>query len=108
MEIKDKIFIAGSRGLVGSALIRYFIQKGYINLLIPPHSELEFMDSQAVSIYFKQNKPDYVFLAAAKIGGILVNNTCPADFIYQNLMIQNNIIHQAFIPDLVKSAFKQM
>lgn len=105
MEKKDKIFIAGSGGLVGSALIRLLEKNGYTNLLKPSHSELELMDSQAVSDYFEKNKPDYVFLAAAKVGGILANNSYPADFIFQNLMIQNNIIHQSYIHNVKKLLF---
>jgi len=105
MEKTDKIFIAGPKGLVGSAIIRHLEKKGYPCLLTPSHSELELLDSRAVSAYFKKNKPDYVFLAAAKVGGILANNTYPADFIYQNLMIQNNIIHQSHVHHIKKLLF---
>ena len=105
MKKIDKIFIAGPRGLVGSAIIRHLEKKGYTSLLAPTHSELELMDSQAVSAYFKKNKPKYVFLAAAKVGGILANNTYPADFIYQNLMIQSNIIHQSHVHNIQKLLF---
>jgi len=105
MEKTDNIFIAGPRGLVGSAIIRHLEKTGYTNLLAPSHSELELMDSQAVSAYFKKNKPEYVFLAAAKVGGILANNTYPADFIYQNLMIQNNIIHQSYVHNIKRLLF---
>ncbi|WP_457553052.1 NAD-dependent epimerase/dehydratase family protein, partial [Desulfobacula sp.] len=101
----DKIFIAGSKGLVGSAIIRHLEKKGYTHLLTPSHSELELLDPRAVSAYFKKNSPDYVFLAAAKVGGILANNTYPADFIYQNLMIQNNIIHQSYAHNIKKLLF---
>ncbi len=105
MEKNSKIFIAGPRGLVGSALIRHLEKKGYTNLLTPPHSELELLDNQAVSLYFEKNKPVYVFFAAAKVGGILANSTYPADFIYQNLIIQTNIIHQAYIHKVKKLLF---
>jgi GDP-L-fucose synthase len=105
MKKSAKIFIAGPKGLVGSAIIRHLEKKGYTNLLVPSHSELELMDSQAVSGYFDRNKPEYVFLAAAKVGGILANSTFPADFIHQNLMIQNNIIHQSHIHRIKKLLF---
>ncbi|MBC8441375.1 MAG: GDP-L-fucose synthase [Deltaproteobacteria bacterium] len=105
MKKTDKIFIAGPKGLVGSALVRHLEKKGFTNLLIPSHSELELLDTQSVAAYFEKNKPDYVFLAAAKVGGILANSTYPADFIYQNLMIQNNIIHQSFVHNIKKLLF---
>jgi len=105
MEKTDNIFIAGSRGLVGSAILRHLTKKGFTNLLAPSHSELELMDSDAVSAYFKKKMPRYIFLAAAKVGGILANNTYPADFIYQNLMIQNNIIHQSYVHRVKKLLF---
>ena len=96
MNKQSTIFIAGSKGLVGSGLIRCLEKNGYTNILAPIHSELELMDQQSVSSYFEKYRPEYVFLAAAKVGGILANNTFPADFIYQNLMIQNSIIHQSY------------
>lgn len=105
MEKDAKIFIAGPRGLVGSALVRHLSQKGYTNLLTPSHAELELLDPTAVATYFQSHKPDYVFLAAAKVGGILANNTYPADFIYQNLMIQNNIIHQSYLHKVKRLLF---
>ena len=105
MKKTDKIFIAGPKGLVGSAIIRHLVKTGYTHLLAPSHSELELMDNQSVSRYFEKNKPDYVFLAAAKVGGILANSTYPADFIYQNLMIQNNIIHQSYVHNIKKLLF---
>ena len=105
MKKTDKIFIAGPKGLVGSALIGHLEKNGYTNLLAPFHSELELMESLAVSRYFEKNKPKYVFLAAAKVGGILANSTYPADFIYQNLMIQNNIIHQSYVHNIKKLLF---
>ncbi len=105
MEKTDKIFIAGQKGLVGSALIRHLTKQGYTNLLTPSHAELELLDTQSVSAWFKKNRPDYVFLAAAKVGGILSNETYPADFIYQNLMIQTNIIHQSYVHKVKKLLF---
>ncbi len=105
MEKEAKIFIAGPKGLVGSALIRHLTKNGYTNLLTPTHAELELLDTQSVATYFEKNKPDYVFLAAAKVGGIMANNTYPADFIYENLMIQNNIIHQSYLNKVKKLLF---
>ncbi len=105
MDLNSKIFIAGGRGLVGSALIRCLKKKGYLNILAPVHSELELMDQKAVSDYFQKEQPAYVFLAAAKVGGILANNTFSADFIYTNLMIQNSIIHQSFVHNVKKLLF---
>jgi GDP-L-fucose synthase len=105
MKKSDKIFIVGPRGLVGSALVSYLTKDGYTNLLTPYHAELELMDTPAVSSYFERNRPDYVFLAAAKVGGILANSTYPADFIYQNLMIQSNIIHQSYVHKVKKLLF---
>lgn len=105
MEKDAKTFIAGPKGLVGSALVRHLTQKGYTNLLTPSHAELELLDPTAVATYFQTHQPDYVFLAAAKVGGILANNTYPADFIYQNLMIQNNIIHQSYLNKVKRLLF---
>lgn len=105
MEKTDKIFIAGPKGLVGSALVRHLEKTGYTRLLTPSHKVLELMDSRAVSLYFEEKKPDYVFLAAARVGGILANSTYPADFIYQNLVIQTNIIHQSFLHKVKKLLF---
>ena len=102
---QSSIFIAGPKGLVGSGLIRCLKKNGYTNILAPAHSELELMDQQAVSIYFKKHNPEYVFLAAAKVGGILANSTYPADFIYQNLMIQNSIIHQSYLHNVKRVLF---
>ncbi|MCE9551576.1 MAG: GDP-L-fucose synthase [Betaproteobacteria bacterium] len=96
MNLKDKIYIAGHRGLVGSALVRRLEAGGYINLLTRTHAELNLTNQAETEAFFEQEKPDHVFLAAAKVGGILANNTYPADFIYQNLAIQTNIIHAAY------------
>lgn len=95
MENNSKIYVAGHRGLVGSAIVRELKKKGYTNIIGKTHSELDLMDTSAVEEFFKTEKPEYVFLAAAKVGGILANSTYPADFIYENLQIQNNIIGMA-------------
>jgi len=105
MERDAKIFVAGANGLVGAAITRRLKEQGYTNILAPTHSELELMDQRAVSDYFKNKRPEYVFLAAAKVGGILANNTYPADFIYSNLMIQNSIIHQSYVHKIKKLLF---
>ncbi|MGG7214929.1 GDP-L-fucose synthase [Clostridium nigeriense] len=95
MENNGKIYVAGHRGLVGSAIVRELQKKGYTNIIGKTHNELDLMDSMAVENFFKEEKPEYVFLAAAKVGGIYANSTYPADFIYQNLQIQNNVIGNA-------------
>ncbi len=96
MDLNSKIYIAGHTGLVGSALLRKIREKGYNNLLLIPIEELDLTSQSAVDNLFKTEKPGYIFLAAAKVGGIIANNTYRAEFIYQNLQIQNNIIHQAY------------
>lgn len=96
MEKSDKIYVAGHKGLVGSALVRTLQQDGYSNLILRSHSELDLTNQLAVGQFFAQEKPDYVILAAAKVGGILANNTYRAEFIYNNLMIQSNVIHSAW------------
>lgn len=96
MDKMSKIYLAGHRGLVGSAFKRKLESKGYDNLIFRAHSELDLTNQQAVNDFFKQEKPEYVFLAAAKVGGILANNTYPAEFIYENLMIEANIIHASY------------
>ena len=105
MNKPNPIFVAGAKGLAGSAIIRCLKKHGCTNILAPSHSELELMDQQAVSSYFEKHKPGYVFLAAAKVGGILANDTYPADFIYSNLMIQNSIIHQSYVHKIKKLLF---
>lgn len=105
MEKNSKIYVAGCRGLVGSALVRKLKSEGYTNLILPTHEELDLLSQTAVADFFVAKKPEYVFLAAAKVGGILANNTYPADFIYQNLEIQNNIIHQAYLNGVKKLLF---
>lgn len=105
MQKNSKIYIAGHRGLVGSALVRKLQSEGYDNLIFRTHDELDLLNQQAVADFFAQEKPEYVFLAAAKVGGILANNTEPADFIYENLEIQNNIIHQSYLSGVKKLLF---
>ena len=96
MELKDKIYIAGHRGLVGSAIVWQLESRGFTNLLMRTHKELDLTNQAQVQTFFKQEKPDYVILAAAKVGGIHANNTYPADFIYQNMMIEANVINSAY------------
>ena len=105
MEKNSKIYIAGHRGLVGSAILKNLESKGYYNFVTRTHKELDLTDSQAVSDFFLIEKPDYVFLAAAKVGGIIANNTYRADFIYENLCIQNNVIHQSYQSGVKKLMF---
>ncbi len=96
MKKKSKIFVAGHRGLVGSAITRLLQKEGYTNLLLPTREELNLLDNNAVDEFFEKEKPEFVFLAAAKVGGIVANNSYRADFIYQNIQIQNNVIHSAW------------
>jgi len=96
MNKEAKIYIAGHRGLVGSALVRRLQAKGYSNLVMRTHAELDMTDQKAVRGFFASEKPEYVLLAAAKVGGIHANNTYPAEFIHQNLAIQTNVIHEAW------------
>jgi GDP-L-fucose synthase len=96
METNSKIYVAGHRGLVGSAIVRRLKLGGYTNVLQSTHAELDLINQQAVNEFFEKDKPEYVFLAAARVGGIQANNTYRADFIYQNLMIESNIIHASF------------
>ncbi|PKP35496.1 MAG: GDP-L-fucose synthase [Bacteroidetes bacterium HGW-Bacteroidetes-17] len=96
MHKDAKIYIAGHNGLVGSAILKNLHEKGYFNIIVRDSSELNLIDQNATANFFKDEKPEYVFLAAAKVGGIVANNTYRADFIYENLMIQNNVIHNAW------------
>ena len=96
MNLNDKIYIAGHRGLVGSAIVRKLKERGFVNLIIRTHKELDLTNQAQVKSFFKQEKPDYVILAAAKVGGINANNTFPADFIYKNIMIEANVINSAY------------
>jgi GDP-L-fucose synthase len=105
MNEQDKIYIAGHRGMVGSAILRALQAQGYSNFLLRTSGELDLRNQQAVADFFAIEKPDYVFLAAAKVGGIIANNTFRADFIYENLMIQSNVIHQAYVNGVKKLMF---
>jgi len=105
MEKNSKIYVAGHRGLVGSAIVKNLESKGYKNLLLKTHKELDLLDQQAVKEFFETEKPEYVILAAAKVGGIVANNTYRADFIYENLQIQNNVIHQSYLNGVKKLLF---
>lgn len=96
MDKQAKIFVAGHRGLVGGAITRAVQAQGYTNLVLRTHHELDLLNQAAVTDFFESEKPEYVFLAAARVGGIYANNNYPADFIYENLQIQNNIIHSAY------------
>lgn len=105
MNKSDKIYIAGHRGMVGSAILRKLEQEGYENIILRTSSELDLRNQEAVQRFFKEQKPEYVFLAAAKVGGIVANNTYRADFLYDNLMIQNNIIHASYKNNVSKLLF---
>ncbi|EIF50709.1 GDP-L-fucose synthase [Sulfurovum sp. AR] len=105
MNKDAKIYVAGHRGLVGSAIVSNLKSKGYTNVIGKTHAELDLLDQQAVASFFESEKPEYVFLAAAKVGGIVANNTYRADFIYENLQIQNNIIHQSYKNGVKKLMF---
>ncbi len=105
MNTNAKIYIAGHRGLVGSAIWKNLQQKGYTNLIGKTRAELDLLDQHAVEQFFAKEKPEYVFLAAAKVGGIMANNTYRADFLYENLVIQNNVIHNAWKYGMKKLLF---
>ncbi|MCI5632383.1 GDP-L-fucose synthase [Helicobacter sp.] len=105
MHKNSKIYIAGHKGLVGSAIKRQLESQGYTNLIYKTHKELDLINAEAVLKFFATEKPEYVILAAAKVGGILANNTYRADFIYQNLQIQNNIIHNSYVYGVKKLLF---
>lgn len=105
MERTSKIYIAGHRGMVGSAIFRKLDKEGYSNLITRTSSELDLKNQQAVADFFAKEKPEYVFLAAAKVGGIIANDTFRADFIYENLSIQNNVIHQSYLNGVNKLMF---
>jgi len=105
MKLNDKIYIAGHRGLVGSAIIRQLETRGFINLITRTHKELDLTNQVEVQDFFKQEKPDYVILAAAKVGGIYANNTYPAEFIYENMMIEANVIHIAYQSNVKRLLF---
>jgi len=105
MKKSAKIYIAGHRGMVGSAIVRKLQQDGFTNIITKTSKELDLRNQAAVNAFFENEKPDYVFLAAAKVGGIVANNTYRADFIYENLMIESNIIHAAYVHKVTKLLF---
>jgi GDP-L-fucose synthase len=105
MQKNSKIYIAGHRGLVGSAIVKNLYQKGYTNLITRTHKELDLTNQQEVRDFFHKEKPEYIILAAAKVGGIVANDTYRADFIYENLQIQNNVIHQSYLNKVKKLLF---
>ena len=105
MERNSKIFVAGHRGLVGSAILKNLKKRGYTNFVLRTHDELDLTDQSGVHSFFEKEKPDYVFLSAARVGGIVANNTYRADFIYHNLMIQNNVIHASYLNKVKKLLF---
>lgn len=105
MNKNAKIYVAGHRGLVGSAIVKALVAKGYTNIVTRTHAELDLTSQQAVIAFFAQEKPEYVFLAAAKVGGIHANNTFPAEFIHENLAIQTNVIHQSYVNGVKRLLF---
>jgi GDP-L-fucose synthase len=105
LEKESKIYVAGHRGMVGSAILRKLEKEGFSNLLVRTSSELDLRNQMDVSVFFDKEKPDYVFLAAAKVGGITANNTYRADFLYENLAIQNNVIHNSYLTGVKKLMF---
>lgn len=105
MQLNSKIFVAGHRGMVGSAIVKNLESKGFNNIVTRTSDELNLIDQNAVASFFESEKPEYVFLAAAKVGGIVANNIYRADFIYENIMIQNNVIHQSYKTGVKKLLF---
>ncbi len=105
MDKNSKIYVAGHRGMVGSAIVRKLEKEGYKNLVMRSSAELDLKDQIKVKAFFEDEKPEYVFLAAAKVGGIIANNTYRADFLYENLAIQNNVIHTAYLSGVKKLMF---
>lgn len=105
MEKTSKIFVAGHRGMVGSAIVRKLQSEGYDNLVLKTSGELDLRNQAAVEKFFETEKPEYVFLAAAKVGGIMANNTYRADFLYENLLIESNVIHQSYVNKVKKLLF---
>jgi GDP-L-fucose synthase len=105
MEKASKIYVAGHKGMVGSAIVRKLQNEGYNNLVVRTSSELDLRNQASVEKFFTSEKPEYVFLAAAKVGGIMANNTYRADFLYENLMIESNVIHQSYVHGVKKLLF---
>lgn len=105
MDVSSRIYVAGHRGMVGSAILRYLEKQGHKNILVVTSKDLDLRNTENVNDFFRQEKPEYVFLAAAKVGGILANDTYPADFLYDNLMIQSNVIKSSFDNKVKKLLF---
>lgn len=105
MEKDKKIFVAGHRGLAGSAIMRELAKRGYTNIVTRTHAELELLDANAVRAFFQSEKPQYVFLAAARVGGIFANKTYPADFFRENILVQTNVLHEAHLSGVEKLLF---
>jgi GDP-L-fucose synthase len=105
MQTDSKIYVAGHRGLVGSAIVRKLMKEGYTNIIGKTSAELDLRDQRAVQDFFAAEKPEYVFMSAAKVGGIVANNTYRADFLYENLMIESNVIHQCYVQGVKKMLF---
>ncbi len=105
MKLNDKIYVAGHRGMVGSALVRKLNLEGFTNIITRSSTELDLRNQQAVKDFFEKEKPDFVFLAAAKVGGIVANNTYRADFIYENIIMEANVIHEAYRSQVTKLMF---
>ena len=105
MEKTSKIYVAGHAGMAGSAIVRELQKQGYSNIITKSHAELNLMNQQDVNDFFAQEKPEYVFLAAAKVGGIIANSSYPADFLYNNMMIEMNVIHASFVNQCKKLLF---
>ena len=105
MEKESKIYVAGHRGMVGSAILRELKRQGYNNIITRTHSELDLTDQESVNKFFQEEKPEYVFLAAAKVGGIMANSKSPADFMYENMMLEMNVIHAAWKSGVKKLEF---
>jgi GDP-L-fucose synthase len=105
MDNDSKILVAGSNGMVGSAIVRNLKAKGYFNIIEATRNRVDFIDQEETKEFFEKTKPEYVFVAAAKVGGIMANETYKGDFLYQNLMIQNNIIHYSMVNDVTKLLF---
>jgi GDP-L-fucose synthase len=105
MDLNSKIYVAGHRGMVGSAIVKNLQEKGFLNIVTRTSTELNLINQQQVTNFFESEKPEYVFLAAAKVGGIVANNTYRADFIYENMMIQSNVIHESYKNKVTKLLF---
>jgi len=105
MNKNSKIYVAGHKGMVGSAICRKLVSEGFSNIIVRTSAELDLRNQQAVANFFEKEKPEYVFLAAAKVGGIVANNTYRADFLYENLQIQNNVIHSSYLNGVAKLLF---